>query len=196
MQAGSSGLIGPNAILQLVPVLLERRGVDETRALIHQAGLHRLPDGQAMIPEAEAAQLHCAIRHALPDDAPLILREAGTRTADYILAHRIPRAAQLILKCLPAPLAAHLLARAITQHAWTFVGSGEFHALTPWRFTITHNPLIADEHAATSLCVWHEAVFERLYRVLVSPHARCMEIECGAHNDDGICTFCIMIDPS
>lgn len=196
MEAGSSGLIGPNAILQLVPVLLERRGADETHALLHQSGLMVLPDGQSMIPEADAARLHQFIRQALPDDATLILREAGTRTADYILAHRIPRLAQLILKLLPAPLAAHLLARAITQHAWTFVGSGEFVAATPWRFLIKHNPLIAGEHAAASLCAWHEAVFERLYRVLVSPHARCREIACGAHHHDGICIFSLTLRPS
>ena len=189
MQAGPvSGRIGPNAILQLVPVLEERLGRSQTRTIMAQAHLARLPDGQAMIAEEDAARLHQAVRFLAADQAREILREAGLRTANYILAHRIPRFAQIILRLLPAPIAARLLSRAIAHHAWTFVGTGQFRVVTPWLFEITQNPLIAHDQDAQPLCVWHEAVFEHLYRVLVTPHAQCREIECSAQGGSA-CRF-------
>ena len=171
MQAGSSGsvvgLIGPNAILQLVPVLRAHLGDLRTHAICAAANLHALPDGTQMVPEDDAARLHQAVRRLEPQRADLILQEAGARTADYILAHRIPRFAQIILKILPAPLAARILARAIAQHAWTFVGSGTFRVISPWCFEIENNPLNAGEEDSTSAASWNAAVFERLYCELV-----------------------------
>lgn len=189
MQAGPTGLIGPNAILQMLPVLETQCGQVRTHALVAQAGLPTVPDGSAMIPETDAAHLHRAVRQLEPARACDILREAGERTADYILAHRIPRAAQIVLKCLPAPLAARLLAGAIAHHAWTFAGSGRFRVLTPWRFEIAHNPLIAGEHSDRPLCDWHAAVFEKLYRTLVAKNAVCVEETCGAQNGGHLCIF-------
>jgi divinyl protochlorophyllide a 8-vinyl-reductase len=188
MQAGSSGRIGPNAILQLVPVLTARLGIARMRAILDATGLLALPDGQAMIPELQAARLHQTLRHMEPMHASAILREAGERTAHYIMAHRIPKWAQRILRLLPATLAARLLARAITHHAWTFVGSGTFRALSPWIFEITDNPLIEGEEADAPLCIWHAAVFTTLYRALVTPEANCVEVECGAHGAP-VCRF-------
>lgn len=189
MQAGATGLIGPNAILQLVPVLEAQCGAARMRDIFAQAALSRWPDGLAMIPQEDAARVHQAVREAEPEHARAILRAAGERTAANILAHRIPRIAQIILKILPAPFAARILSRAIAQHAWTFTGSGQFRAVTAWHFEIAHNPLIAGERNALCLCVWHDAVFETLYRNLVSPHVRCIETTCGAQTDDCICRF-------
>jgi divinyl protochlorophyllide a 8-vinyl-reductase len=193
MQAGEAvsfaSRIGPNAILQLLPVLEAQLGIEKTRALLNQAGLKALPDGLSMIAEEDAARLHQAVRHLAPEQASAILYQAGIRTADYILAHRIPKLAQHLLRILPAFLAARALSRAIAQHAWTFAGSGQFRVVTPWQFEIAHNPLIHGEHSDTCLCAWHAAVFERLYRMLVSRHARCEETSCGAHNGAGFCTF-------
>ena len=193
MKGEAFNLIGPNAILQLWPVLNVQLGAERARALLDQAGLHTLPDGHAMIPETDAASLHRAVRHSAPDEASIILREAGIRTADYILAHRIPKPAQILLKILPTPIAAWLLSRAITQHAWTFVGSGQFRRVTSWQFEIEHNPLIAGEQAETCLCGWHAAVFERLYCALISPHARCEETICGAQTHEDVCCFVLII---
>lgn len=193
MQAGEAspfaGRIGPNAILQLLPVLESQIGIEKTRALLNQAGLKALPDGLSMIAEDVAARLHQAVRHLAPEQATAILRQAGIRTADYILAHRIPKLAQRVFKILPASFAASFLSRAIAQHAWTFAGSGQFYVVTPWQFEIAHNPLIHGEHTDTCLCAWHAAVFERLYRVLVSSHIRCEETVCGAHNGARFCIF-------
>jgi divinyl protochlorophyllide a 8-vinyl-reductase len=121
-----------------------------------------------------------------------ILTDAGLRTGDYILANRIPKFAQVILKLLPAPLAARMLVKAITAHSWTFAGSGRFSGVVGKNvtFEIAGNPIIAGERAETLVCVWHAAVFQRLFQVLVSPKSRSKEFACGAHGDQS-CRFVV-----
>lgn len=70
-----------------------------------------------MIPEADVVALFRALAGAHPEAAPSIAVEAGRATADYILAHRIPASAQVVLRILPHRLAARALARAIARHA-------------------------------------------------------------------------------
>jgi divinyl protochlorophyllide a 8-vinyl-reductase len=190
--AGPGGLIGPNAILQLVPVLDRAGGAALREAVLEAAGLRALPDGTAMIAEAEAARLHQALRRVAPGLAPELARAAGRRTGDYILANRIPAPAQRVLKALPAALAAPLLTRAIARHAWTFAGSGRFEVVSrrPLTFAIHDNPLVRGEHADRCLCHWHAAVFERLFRVLVDPNMTVRETACAACGDPA-CTFAI-----
>jgi bacteriochlorophyll 4-vinyl reductase len=127
--------------------------------------------------EAPAARLHQALRAEMPEVAPMLAREAGWRTGDYILAHRIPKPAQRLLRLMPARLAAPILARAVKNlrgvgavpgglaHAWTFCGSGEFRLVSTWPvvFEIADNPVVRGEHSETPLCHWHAAVFERLF---------------------------------
>ncbi|MEO0679272.1 MAG: bacteriochlorophyll 4-vinyl reductase, partial [Pseudomonadota bacterium] len=115
--------------------------------------------------------------------------EAGRRTADYILAHRIPPRAQALLRAAPARLAAPLLARAIARHAWTFAGSGRFEAQGAWRLVVHDNPMVRGERAAAPLCRWHAAVFERLYRALAADDCRCRELRCGAQPGETACVF-------
>jgi divinyl protochlorophyllide a 8-vinyl-reductase len=187
-----SGLIGPNAVLQLVPVL-ERAGGPGLRArVLDAAGIGALPDGTAMIEEAEAARLHRALRRVAPGLAASLAREAGLRTGDYILAHRIPPLAQRALKALPAALAAPLLTQAIARHAWTFAGSGRFEVVSrrPLVFAVHDNPLVRGERSEACLCYWHAAVFERLFRALVAPGMTARETACAACGDPA-CTFVI-----
>jgi divinyl protochlorophyllide a 8-vinyl-reductase len=172
-----TGLIGPNAILQLLPVLERAGGLGLRDRLLRAAGAE-VPDGSAMIAETHAAHLHREVRHLMPDRAQIVMTEAGIATADYILAHRVPAPAQWLLQALPAPLAAPLLAKAINRHAWTFAGSGAFRVLSPTCFEITDNPLVRGEHATHPACHWHAAVFARLYQVLVNPGFRCVETDC------------------
>ena len=188
--AEAGGLIGPNAILQLVPVLDRAGGAALREAVMDAAGLRTLPDGTAMIAEAEAARLHQALRRVAPGRAPELAREAGRLTGDYILAHRIPALAHRVLKALPAALSAPLLTRAIAQHAWTFAGSGRFEVVSrrPLTFAIHDNPLVRGEHADHCLCYWHAAVFERLFRVLVSTRAEVRETACAGAGADA-CRF-------
>lgn len=182
------GLIGPNAILQLLPFLTEAVGKERTAELLRKAHAHR-PTGTTMIPEEEAARLHRLVREELPELATHLSQASGIATADYIIANRIPKAAQILLRLLPPTLAARVLSRAITAHAWTFAGSGRFEAVTPWSFEIERNPLIAGECSATPLCIWNAAVFGRLYSRLVHRKVACREISCAAQPGVDCCRF-------
>ncbi|MEL7177783.1 MAG: bacteriochlorophyll 4-vinyl reductase [Pseudomonadota bacterium] len=187
-RAGGTGLIGPNAILQLVPVIELAGGRELRDQIFAAAGVFDMPSGDHMISEAPAARVHQALRAQVPDLAAALAWEAGRRTADYILAHRIPRIAQAMLKALPWRVSASLLSKAIKKNAWTFAGSGEFRVLSPYVFELAHNPIVAGEQSDTPLCYWHAAVFERLYQVLVHPHMICRETACMAQGAEA-CRF-------
>ena len=100
--------------------------------------------------------------------------EAGRRTADYLLAHRIPRWAQAALRHLPAAMASRVLLAAISRHAWTFVGSGHLVVRNgrPLRIDVVGGPVATAGPASATLGRYYAATFERLYRTLVSPRAR------------------------
>jgi divinyl protochlorophyllide a 8-vinyl-reductase len=190
LPSGPTGaLIGPNAILQLLPQI--ERAFGEARAvqLLAKAHVFDVPDGSQMIPEGDAARLHQMLRRDEPAMAPILASEAGRATADYILAHRIPKFAQRVLQALPSPLAARSLSKAITKHAWTFAGSGAFVAHGPWRFEIADNPIVLGETSDVPLCHWHAAVFQHLYRTLVHPRALCRETTCCAMHGHRACQF-------
>ncbi|GIT92433.1 bacteriochlorophyll synthase 23 kDa chain [Jannaschia pagri] len=187
-------LIGPNAVLQAVPVLDRIVGRETRDRVLARAALHRLPDGTRMIPETLAASLHRVIRQELPQVAPQIGTEAGIATANYILARRIPKLAQGVLRCLPPGASAALLSRAISKHAWTFAGTGSFRVVTPWVFEIHDNPLIRGEADGAPMCHWHTAVFARLYQALVSSRTVCQEVVCGAQGG-GVCRFELWLHP-
>lgn len=185
----SEGLIGPNSILQLLPVLDRHFDPVRRTQILDAAGIVDIPDGSCMIPEEEAARLHRQLRLEEPDVAPLLAAHAGFETANYILANRMPRFAQTLLKTLPKGPAARLLSRAIEKNSWTFAGSGHFETETPWSFQIRNNPIVRGDVSAVPLCAWHTAVFERLYRVLVSSDCRCEETCCAAQGTGKTCHF-------
>jgi divinyl protochlorophyllide a 8-vinyl-reductase len=163
--------IGPNAILQLLPVLDGRLGRAGRDRLL--SGIALPPPDAGMWPEAACRAAHLAVWQGLTD-AGAVLAEAGQGTADYILANRIPGAAKALIRTLPGPLGARLLTAAITRHAWTFAGSGRFRVVShrPLVVEIADNPLAFGGH-------WHAAVFARLYRALVWPMARVTVAESG-----------------
>ncbi len=175
---GQTARIGPNAVIQMGEALRAYGGREFEHDVFVRAGLrHYLPAPPAhMIPEHEAIAIFETLYHDAGvslHDANAIARDAGLRTGDYILANRIPPFAQRILKLLPKPLAARALLSAIGKHSWTFAGSGRFtsHYGRPLVIKITANPLSFDH------CVWHCAVFERLFRALVS---RSAHVVCNA----------------
>ncbi len=189
----AAGRIGPNAITRVAEVLRDRLGADGMARLFGLAGLAAYVDHppQAMVDEAEVVRLHAVLRAALGTaDAARVAREAGGRTGDYLLAHRIPKPVQALLKRLPAPLAARMLLGAITRHAWTFAGSGEFTATAgrPVRLTIRDNPMCRGLQSDVPACDFYAATFERLFRALVHPDARVVEVACEACGDDA-CRF-------
>lgn len=177
--------IGPNAILQLLPLLDGAIGAARRADLFQMAGVPVPPPDAGMLAQDQVIRLHRAVVQDLPDLAPDLLRQAGLATADYILANRIPRVAQRLVRALPRHLAARLLAVAIARHAWTFAGSGAFGICSyrPLIVSIARNPM-----AVKPGCHWHAAVFERLFAALVWPDVRVREICCcGA--DDTACVF-------
>jgi divinyl protochlorophyllide a 8-vinyl-reductase len=107
---------------------------------------------------------------------------AGVATGDYLLAHRIPGFAQRLLRVMPAPIASRVLLKAITQHAWTFAGSGHFHAQhgRPVIVTIGDCAICRGARAAEPCCDYYSAAFMRLFSVLVHPRATAREVACIA----------------
>jgi divinyl protochlorophyllide a 8-vinyl-reductase len=178
----SGGRIGPNALMQLAPVLDTTVGKDARCALFAAHGLMAMPDGSAMIDEALVAAIHQDMRLRHPARARAMARAAGLATGDYILANRIPAPARAVLRALPAPLAARALSRAIRAHAWTFCGTGHLNAQTghPVVFAVENNPLVRGEIRTRPICDWHAAVFQRLFATLVDPRARVRETDCCA----------------
>ena len=166
-------LIGPNAVLQAVAVMEDRLGHAETQAILADAQIAALPTGDHMIPEIEVLRLHRWLALHDPMGSFVIAREAGARTADYIIANRIPAAAVWLLRHLPAGLAAPLLMAAIGTHAWTFIGAGRFTPQGAWAFTIDRSTALDPVLPPDSLFHWYAAVFTRLYRRLVADDCRC-----------------------
>lgn len=193
MNTAAAARIGPNAITRLAQALTHQCGEAATARLFGLAGLgdYLAQPPQQMVDEDEARRLHALLRRQLGAEAAArVAREAGTATADYLLAHRIPRAVQGVLRMLPAPLAARLLLQAIARHAWTFAGSGRFEAAAgrPVRLTLRDNPLCRGLHTEVPACDYYAATFERLFQVLVQRQARVTEVSCEARGDDA-CRF-------
>lgn len=169
--AGSvRSVVGPNAITQTVAAIRHVLGGDAAERLLTEAGLtHYLAaPPESMVDERQAAALFDAVFSLLPEaQAKVVAREAGRRTGDYILAHRIPALAQQVLRLLPRMLARRALLSAIAQHAWTFAGSGRVSIVhgSPSQLVIADNPIAMPDG------VWHAAVLERLFRRLVDREA-------------------------
>jgi divinyl protochlorophyllide a 8-vinyl-reductase len=195
MQA--AGQIGPNAITRMAEALNDQFGPSLRLQLFEHAGLlhHLVKPPEHMVAQDEVRSLHLAVYgHLPPDQAAEVARAAGFATGNYLLAHRIPRILQTVLKRLPAPLAARVLLAAIARHAWTFVGSGRFVAQPPaWDatgvvVTLHNNPLCTQRHSPYPVCHFHAATFERLFAALVHPATRVHELSCEASGGDG-CRF-------
>jgi divinyl protochlorophyllide a 8-vinyl-reductase len=178
-------LIGPNAIIQLVEVLRTHWGNQETRKLLNAVGQGTYFDEPPsdMVPQKQVAALHQQLYSVVDrQEFKRLSADAGRRTGDYLLAHRIPGPAQWLLKRLPDALAARVLSRAIQKHAWTFAGSGVF--AYRWQgglvFSITGNPITAGLHSEIPICDYYAATFERIFRVIVNDNWRVVERTCEA----------------
>lgn len=211
--AGASAHIGPNAILRVAEALEARAsdvnltiegGTGLTETVFAAAGLerHLRTPPQDMVPEADVIALQRALGRVLGDGrAGEINRDAGARTARYLLGHRIPRPAQWLMRALPAPLAARMLMSSIGRHAWTFAGSGTFSwqvekagisfaiadcpycrgARTCSAATAKSDRQAARSAMATAACSYVAATFESLFRVLVHRSTLVEETACEAH---------------
>lgn len=189
----ATGRIGPNAITRVAEALQRQLGRGVAAELFSLAGLsaHLENPPQQMVDEAEALRLHSLLRSELGAQLSAeVARDAGVATAEYLLAHRIPKPVQVLLRVLPAPWACRVLLAAIRRHAWTFAGSGHFEAIAgpPALLTIRNNPLCRDQHSAVPVCDYYAATFEHLFRKLVHADTRVRELSCEACGDDA-CRF-------
>lgn len=191
----AAGRVGPNAAIQLLDVLPLVADPETVRRILVTADVldWAVRPPADMVDERPVAALHRATRSILESQNALaVLAEAGSRTGEYLLANRIPVWARAALRAMPAIVSSRLLARAITAHAWTFVGSGQFvcNSGKDLNFEIWSNPFCAGEQSDAPTCAWHAAVFERLYRSLVSSKAKVVETQCSARGDD-CCQFAV-----
>ncbi len=186
--------IGPNAIVRVGEALESRIGGEGMRRLFDAAGLARYvaqpPAG--MVDENEVTRLHRVLRATLGEAvAARVSFEAGIRTGDYLLAHRIPAPVQWLLRLLPAAAASRVLLTAIARHAWTFAGSGTFdstsgaHGAT---LRVRGCPLCRDTRSETPLCAFYAGTFERLFDTLVRRGATVTEVACEARGEPA-CVF-------
>lgn len=176
--------IGPNAVLQIAAVLVDRHGGDAHRRVFARAGLLDWVDRppHEMVPERDVARLHVALARELgPIAADAVAREAGERTARYILAHRIPPLAQRLLRLMPARLASPVLLAAIGRHAWTFAGSAAFCAAPgpPVALSLTGCCLCRTTLAGGRLGSFYAATFEGLFQALVTRRSRVVALAGG-----------------
>lgn len=183
--------IGPNAITRVAEALEAERGSAED--VFAAAGLtHYLAEPPAaMVDERHVTALQQALRSILDHGtARRIGHDAGLRTGDYLLANRIPKPAQRILKLLPPRSASRVLLKAVGKHAWTFSGSGHFSYRigNPVQVRIQDCPLCRDSHADAPVCDFYRGAFERLFTTLVQRRARVLETQCQAMGADA-CIF-------
>lgn len=190
-----AGTIGPNAITRLVEALVASEGSQSARRIFRSAGLERYlarPPTE-MVDEHEVARLYQVLHDDLGfDRSRAIGRVAGQLTAEYLLAHRIPRAVQTVLRCLPSAASSRVLAKAISRNAWTFVGTGSFSAKhgRSTVFTIRDCPMCRRQRAAVPYCDFYASTFEHLYSRLVNEQSRVTEVSCQAMGA-GECRFSI-----
>jgi divinyl protochlorophyllide a 8-vinyl-reductase len=146
-----------------------------------------------MVPEADVSDLYRTLRlrlDAAEAEAEGGARLAGDKTAAYVLANRIPRAAQMLLRLLPPRFAAPVLLSSITKHMWTFAGSGTVsivRAASP-RIAIEGCPICRGSSAWAPLCGYYAASVEGLFRELVTAKATVVEVACQALGGNG-CVF-------
>ncbi|MBK1619639.1 bacteriochlorophyll 4-vinyl reductase [Lamprobacter modestohalophilus] len=189
--SGTIVRIGPNAITRVAEALIAVRGSAD--AVFAAAGLtHHLADPpETMVDERDVTALQQALRAELEaETAAAIAHDAGLRTGDYLLAHRIPKPAQRILKLLPSGPASGMLLKAVGKHAWTFSGSGHFSYTIgrPVRVRIEDCPLCRGSQADVPICDFYRGAFERLFTTLVNRRTQVTETQCQAMGADA-CIF-------
>jgi divinyl protochlorophyllide a 8-vinyl-reductase len=195
--------IGPNAVTRLAEALDAQVGEVLTAEIFQSAGqaaFLAVPP-ESMVDERAVTALHAALRsHLTSSESARASIRAGQLTGDYLLANRIPKPVQGVLKVLPGPLAARVLVAAIGRHSWTFAGSGDFtvkfgrgeDGASPsrLRFSIAGCPVCRGATQAVPACDYYAATFERLFVELVHPQTQVRETQCQA-NGAPACVFAV-----
>ncbi len=180
--------IGPNAVIQVSAAMRERLGAERSEAVLRAATGYTFASlPTEMIDEREPQALIKALVELVgPRLATTILRDAGHRTGDYLLANRIPRIAQWVMRALPRRVGLRLLLGAMQKNAWTFAGSGRFvvrHGTGTPELLFESCAMCRDMHEPQSMCDFYAGTFERLIRVCVARYAGVLEVECMSKGD-------------
>jgi divinyl protochlorophyllide a 8-vinyl-reductase len=183
--ADAVAVVGPNAITRMAESLLAAGGERLCREIFASAELsaYLVRPPTQMIPEIDVARLHQAAIERLGEARSAdISRDAGRRTGDYLLAHRIPGLAQRVLKKLPRELAARILVAAIARHAWTFAGGGAFaYEFSPQlTLRLMGSPICKGLRTQEPACTYFAATFEGVFKEMLGPSVRVHEIYCEA----------------
>ncbi|WP_363345500.1 bacteriochlorophyll 4-vinyl reductase [Methylocystis echinoides] len=183
--ANKPAVIGPNAITRMAEALSAAGDDSLCEEIFASAGLTKYlaePPTQ-MVLETDVAKLHrVAIDRLGESRAADVSRDAGRRTGDYLLTHRIPPMAQRVLKRMPRALAARILVAAIARHAWTFAGGGDFgYAFsTTLTLRLKGSPICKELHTREPACAYFAATFERVFGAMLGPGVRVVETACEA----------------
>jgi divinyl protochlorophyllide a 8-vinyl-reductase len=193
-QAAGVARIGPNALIQTAAALVEARGEAAARAFFKGIGREALlvEPPRTMVDEADFIALIGALRAAYGvEAAAAVLSRSGELTAAYLLAHRIPRPAHVVLPLLPRRLALRVLLKAVGAHAWTFAGSGRFSFEVGARragLRLADCAECRGMAAREPLCRYYERCFEALLRPLIDRRLAVREVACAAAGADA-CRF-------
>jgi divinyl protochlorophyllide a 8-vinyl-reductase len=184
--------MAPQMALDLLDAVGTRLGPAARAAIEAQSGFTRAPGPKQPLQQDRVHDLHRALRQTYPEAAPDIMWLAGTATAEGLIAHQLSGRAQSMLSSGPWTIAAWLLGRWAKQNSWTFAGSAQFTPVNGLEFALTDNPLIRGETADRPMCHYHEALFGRLFQLLVDPNLVCREIACQA-NGAPSCRFVVAL---
>jgi divinyl protochlorophyllide a 8-vinyl-reductase len=191
--AGTGARIGPNTIIQVAGVLRDRLSPSFAEAILRDATPYSMTSMPSdMVDEREAqAVVQALVKRVGAVTATPVLREAGYRTGDYLLANRIPGFAQLIIRLAPRRIGLAILLKAMAANAWTFAGSGHFHIVKARRtpeLVFGDCAMCRDMHEDQPMCDFYAGTFERLIAELVAPDVRVTEVECMAQGGT-VCRF-------
>jgi divinyl protochlorophyllide a 8-vinyl-reductase len=175
-----AGFMAPGVVNDLAAAVQQGLGSHAHDAILADAQLHRLPGAEEPVREDKALRLHHAVKRLFPAQSPVLMAMAGGATAERLLDSQQSARAQAMLAGSPWPIAAWLLGRWATLHAWTFAGSARFTVVNALEYTLTDNPLHRGESATHATSDWHRAFFERLFRRVIDTDLECREVECAA----------------
>lgn len=192
--AHQNGRIGPNVLIQTARVLQQRLGHDTANKALWTSTRHTLDTlPTEMVQETDAnALMRYLVAEFGQSIARSIMRDAGERTGDYLLAHRIPGIARMTLPLLPGPTALRVLLSAIGRHTWTFAGSAHVRITPgdPAVISLSHCPLCAGLLSEMPTCDFYLGTFSRLSKALLGEQAWAEEVACEARGDSA-CRFLI-----
>lgn len=179
-------LIGPNALIQTAAALLELEPAvaREVLGAADEAGVLEHPPDEMVDERRFTTLTHVVVDRLGEERAARVLVRSGERTADYLMAHRIPPSFSWMVGRLPRDLGLRILLGAISSHAWTFAGSGRFryelHGEGVVELEIEDCPACRGLTAVKPACGFYAGTFERLFRRIIDDRMRVREGECHA----------------